>query len=371
MSSAYDRLPLNALRVFEAVATRLNFTVRGRGVTRHAGGGEPAGQGPRGLPPNSPAPSQWARGTTDDRRHAVVGLGCAAGSTSSRAALQQIRQEREGLAGSMSSTLSSFLQKWLTPRLIDLHERHPDIDFHIHASSAVIDFARTDFHAAIRLGSGHYPGLHTEKILDEHLAPRSHPPACSRSTVHCRARASSTSSCPCCMGPEIDWSRWFSGDTDCLKALRGAFSGRLGGALERSDLKESGLGFCAGRSLPASCRLAASLSPASECYLTGTLTILCVPKPIWCYPRWLRLRDWLLRQARQFAPPPDVAQSQSVATDTRAATPQPAATLQSSCTRPARRADQSGPAHRNLRGAEPSPGVLVIRQGSRPDAVRC
>ena len=26
MSSAYDRLPLNALRVFEAVATRLNFT---------------------------------------------------------------------------------------------------------------------------------------------------------------------------------------------------------------------------------------------------------------------------------------------------------------------------------------------------------
>src|SRR5581483_5205100 len=83
-------------------------------------------------------------------------------------ALQQIRQERE--SGRVNvTTFSSFLQKWLTPRLADLHARHPGIDFHFNASREVVDFTRTDFHAAIRLGPGNYAGLHSEKILDEYL----------------------------------------------------------------------------------------------------------------------------------------------------------------------------------------------------------
>jgi LysR family glycine cleavage system transcriptional activator len=65
--------------------------------------------------------------------------------------------------------LASFLQKWLLPRLPDLKAKHPDLDLRIHTARENVDFSRSDFHAALRLGQGSWKGLHAEKIMEEWL----------------------------------------------------------------------------------------------------------------------------------------------------------------------------------------------------------
>jgi LysR family transcriptional regulator, glycine cleavage system transcriptional activator len=68
-----------------------------------------------------------------------------------------------------------FAAKWLVPRLCQFNELHPDIDVRISSSLQLIDFERDAFDAAIRLGSGHYPGLITNKLFDESVTPMCSP----------------------------------------------------------------------------------------------------------------------------------------------------------------------------------------------------
>ena len=323
MSSAYDRLPLNALRVFEAVATRLNFTDAAEAlhVTPAA-----VSQQIKALEDylQTPLLRRNGRGVQLTIEGTRLLPGLRRGLDELEAALQQIRQERE--TGRVNvSTLSSFLQKWLTPRLIDLHERHPDIDLHIHASSEMIDFARTDFHAAIRLGTGDYPGLHVEKIFDEHLVAVASPPVLAKFGP--LSSSSELDKLPLLHGTEIDWSRWFSGETDCLKALRGAF---LDDSAALLSAVIEGLGFGILRwTLAAGELQAGRIALASQRVLPYRYAYYFVcPEAYLALPKVAALRDWLLQQARQFASPPETAQSQGIPSGTRTTSAQPTGALQ-------------------------------------------
>ncbi|SLN74359.1 transcriptional regulator GcvA [Oceanibacterium hippocampi] len=65
------------------------------------------------------------------------------------------------------STLSSIASRWLVPRLRRFQERYPDIDVRLTTSDHLVDFAREDVDIAIRYGTGHYPGLHSVRFLEE------------------------------------------------------------------------------------------------------------------------------------------------------------------------------------------------------------
>lgn len=67
------------------------------------------------------------------------------------------------------SVAPSFAAKWLLPRLDDFAHQHPDIDLHVDASMALVDLRRDEIDAAIRYGSGQYPGLVVERILAEEV----------------------------------------------------------------------------------------------------------------------------------------------------------------------------------------------------------
>jgi LysR family glycine cleavage system transcriptional activator len=69
------------------------------------------------------------------------------------------------------SMIGSFLHHWLLPRLPGLRARYPAIDLHIDTSVTLVDFAREDQHAAIRLGNGGWPSVLSEKLLEEWLVP--------------------------------------------------------------------------------------------------------------------------------------------------------------------------------------------------------
>jgi LysR family glycine cleavage system transcriptional activator len=69
------------------------------------------------------------------------------------------------------SILASFLTQWLMARLATFEARHPTIDLHIETSTELVDFRKSDVHAAVRFGGGGWPGLYCDKIMNEWLVP--------------------------------------------------------------------------------------------------------------------------------------------------------------------------------------------------------
>src|SRR5277367_5225229 len=173
MPTAYDRLPLGALRVFEAVATHLSFSAAADAlnVTPAA-----VSQQIKTLESYIQVPLFRRNGrrveVTDEGLELLPAV--RAGLEKLESALQQIKHYRR--AGPLQvSTLASFLQMWLLPRIRSFRRKHPNTDLRFHTSRDLVDFSRSTTHVAIRFGRGDYPNLHCEKILDEWLVPVASP----------------------------------------------------------------------------------------------------------------------------------------------------------------------------------------------------
>jgi LysR family glycine cleavage system transcriptional activator len=167
VASAYGRLPLNALRVFEAVASRLSFAeaAEALNVTPAA-----VSQQIKALEDYLQMPVLRRSGRKVELTPEGARLlpGIRAGLDSLVVALREMRMMRA--SGIINvSTLSSLMQKWMTPRLHRLHAKFPDLQVDWHTSREAVDFTRSDFHAAVRLGEGQTPGLDYEKLMDEWL----------------------------------------------------------------------------------------------------------------------------------------------------------------------------------------------------------
>jgi LysR family glycine cleavage system transcriptional activator len=166
-ASAYGRLPLNALRVFEAVATRLSFSeaAEALNVTPAA-----VSQQIKALEDylQIPVLRRSGRKVALTPEGAKLLPGVQAGLDALVAALRETRMARaSGIVN--ISTLASLLQKWVTPRLHRLHARFPEIRVDWHTSREAVDFARSDFHAALRFGEAATPGLEYDHLMDEWL----------------------------------------------------------------------------------------------------------------------------------------------------------------------------------------------------------
>lgn len=167
VASAYGRLPLNALRVFEAVASRLSF----------AEAAEALSVTPAAVSQQIKALEEYLQMPVLRRSGRKVELtpegarllpGIRTGLDQLVVTLRESRMMRA--SGIINvSTLSSLMQKWLTPRLHRLHAKFPDLQVDWHTSREAVDFSRSDFHAAVRLGQGATPGLDHERLMDEWL----------------------------------------------------------------------------------------------------------------------------------------------------------------------------------------------------------
>jgi LysR family transcriptional regulator, glycine cleavage system transcriptional activator len=168
-ATAFRRLPLSSLRVFVAVAEQLSFTRAASSLGITAGA---VSMQVRSL-------EEYLRTTLFNRSGRVVQLTpegarllprIRSGLEELERAIDEARTDRR-TGPLMITTLSSFLQQWLLPRLTSFNERYPEIDLRVHTSAQVIDFLRSDVQAAVRFGVGNWPQLHVEKVLDEWLVP--------------------------------------------------------------------------------------------------------------------------------------------------------------------------------------------------------
>ena len=69
------------------------------------------------------------------------------------------------------SSAPVFAGKWLVRRLLEFNKLHPDITVRLDGSLSVANFSSDGVDASIRFGTGPYPELHAEPLVNEDVAP--------------------------------------------------------------------------------------------------------------------------------------------------------------------------------------------------------
>ena len=295
-----DRLPLNALRVFEAVATRLNFSeaadalsVTPAAVSQHIKSLEEYLQVPlftrRGRQVQLTAEGLELLPSV---RRGLAELGTS---------LHQMRQHRSG--GPLQVTvLASFLQAWLLPRIRAFRRACPDIAVRFETSRTPVDFAKSPVHVALRLGHGNYPGLHAEKLLDEWLVPVASAELLRRhGTIR---RGEPLVRFPLLESSSEPWSQWSGSSADDRIAASAATLDDSVGIIAAA---EEGLGYALAR-----WSLVVRALQKGQLKLAGS-EVAPYEYGYWfvCPPAYLGLpkvagfRDWIRDAARRFPAPED------------------------------------------------------------------
>jgi DNA-binding transcriptional LysR family regulator len=84
-------------------------------------------------------------------------------------AMSRFHQRRhDALALSASPGIMS---SWLLPRLPRLVAAHPELELSLQSSSTLVNFEREPVDVGLRYGRGEWPGLHSERLFGEWIAP--------------------------------------------------------------------------------------------------------------------------------------------------------------------------------------------------------
>jgi LysR family glycine cleavage system transcriptional activator len=305
--TAFRRLPLSSLRVFVAVAEQLSFTRAANALGITAGA---VSMQIRSL-------EEYLRATLFNRSGRVVQLTpegarllprVRKGLEELERAIDEARSDRR-TGPLMITTLASFLQQWLLPRLQGFSAKYPEIDLRIHTSPQLVDFLHSDVQAAVRFGNGDWPQHHVEKVLDEWLVPvcskavlAKHGPIRTRDDLK-RIPLLHSLSEPWNVWPDIklaseDWGTGRSSFDDSVTVVRAAETGQ-GFALVRWSLAYEQIHD--GRLVLAS----TSVVKAPRSYY-----FVCPPSYI-SMEKIAAFRDWLFEQGAQ-APLPDFTSSEVV-----------------------------------------------------------
>jgi len=293
------KLPLNALRAFDAVASHLSFTAAAQSlnvttaaISAHIKSLEEFLETPLFI--------RHSRSVRLTPQGARLLPGIQRGLTELTRAVEQLRQDLS--TGQLNiSLLGSFLQQWLLPRLGDFYRKHPEIDLRFNSSRELVDFMQTDFHAAVRYGSGEWPQLRAERMLDDWVFPVASPALlATRGPIETLGDLSKYPLLHSTHEPWVDWLRRVGGDTtrieggpvldDSASVLAAAEQGH-GLALARWSLVAGDL--AAGRLVRASQQ---SVRQHHAYYFVA-------PAHHFELPKVIRFRDWLSDVCRRFEPP--------------------------------------------------------------------
>jgi len=86
-------------------------------------------------------------------------------------AAQSLKSGGERASVIWVSVSPSFASKWLLPKLDSFRAACPDLEVWVASSEELVDFHKSEIDFAIWYGPGGYPGLVTEKLMDESILP--------------------------------------------------------------------------------------------------------------------------------------------------------------------------------------------------------
>ena len=295
---AHNRLPLGALRVFEAVASALNFSAAAEvlNVTPAA-----VSQQIKVLEEYLQVPLFRRTGRRVELTDEALELLPAVrdGLERLEGAMLQIKQHRR--AGPLQiSTLASFLQMWLLPRVRSFRRKFSDIELRFHTSRELIDFSRTSMHVAIRFGHGNYPNLHCEKLLDDWLVPVASPELIKQYGM--LERGADLSKYPLLESDDEPWSVWRKADEEVAWHSRAPAIDDSAGLLAAA---EEGLGFALARwtLVTRSLQKGTLKLAGKEALPFRSAYYFVCPKAFLSIPKVAHFREWIVAAAHDFPGP--------------------------------------------------------------------
>lgn len=105
------------------------------------------------------------------------------------------------------SAAQSLATMWLAPRLGSFQVRHPDLAVRLSTDNRLVDFSEGEFHAAIRVGRGDWPGLKCHFLFRLTFAPICTPEFIAR---HGIARPQDLLDVPRLSPGDDWWGDWFA-----------------------------------------------------------------------------------------------------------------------------------------------------------------
>jgi LysR family transcriptional regulator, glycine cleavage system transcriptional activator len=297
--SDQPKLPLNALRAFEAVAAHLSFTdaahalnVTTAAVSSHIKSLEEFFETPLFV--------RHSRSVRLTAQGARLLPGVQRGMSELSRAVETLRLDRtSGLLN--ISLLGSFLQKWLLPRLGDFYQKHPEVDLRFNASRELIDFMSTDFHAAVRYGRGEWPHTRAEKMLDDWVFPVASPELVTKlGPIDTIGDFNKYPLLHSSSEPWVEWMRRVGGDTSRLE--RGPVLDDSASVLTAA---EQGHGLALARWSLVAGDLAAGrlVRPSAQSVRQQHSYYFVAPPQNFDLPKVRRFRDWLREVCSEFPPP--------------------------------------------------------------------
>ncbi len=160
--------PLSAVRVFEAAARHQNFTQAAGelGMTQAA-----VSYQIRILEERLGAPlfaRVKGRVQLTEAGRRVAPLVGRAFETLEDAFSGFVAEDQAVLSLSAAQTMATT---WLAPRLGSFQVRHPDLAVRLSTDNRLVDFSTGEFHAAIRVGRGDWPGLKCHFLFRMYFSP--------------------------------------------------------------------------------------------------------------------------------------------------------------------------------------------------------
>ena len=191
--------------------------------------------------------------------------------------------------------LPSFAQRWFLPRLGLWRERHPGIPLEIEASANIIDLQRDGFHAAIRTGTGPWPGLVVERLYE---TPTPFIAVASlQVALRLRAAGPADLAREPLLGDSDVWEQWFAGAGVRTRVTPVASFNDVGLMLQAT---EQGLGLAVVRELLAADALRdgrlARLFDVSVVLEGVQPYSLVYPPALADWPPLIALRDWVRQE---------------------------------------------------------------------------
>lgn len=288
--------PLSAVRVFESAARRENFTQAAAelGMTQAAVSYQIRLLEERlGLPLFARAKG---RVTLTEAGRRIAPLVASAFETLEEAFSGLVADDQALLS---VSTAQTFATTWLAPRIGAFQVRHPDLAVRLSTDNRLVDFSTGEFHAAVRIGRGGWPGLRCDFLFRLAFAP-----ICSAEFArrHRLERPEQLLDLPR-LSPADDWWReWLAG------AGVAAPDGGRGGLVLDNQVIEANAAFAgAGIAMMTPMFWRAELEsgrlvqPFPLVHVTDRSHWLVYPEARRTQPKIAALRDWLLAEARAAA----------------------------------------------------------------------
>ena len=210
-------------------------------------------------------------------------------------ALRPFRARRDDVL--TITLMPSFASSWLVPRLPRFLAAQPQLEIHLQSTIAVVDFARdTSIDAGLRYGPGQWPGLQAVPLFEDWVTPTASPDLIARLG---RPTLQTLDQFPLLGAPGGRWSDWFA-------HFGGALPKRFVANFDDSETLHraaaEGLGVALGRmSLVQPMVEAGRLLPLFDERLKAEFAhYLVYPPRSEQHAGLLALRDWLLKEARDY-----------------------------------------------------------------------